>query len=137
MTYICKIYTCKIYTCKIYTCKIYTCKIYTCKIYTCKIYTCKIYTCKIYTCNFTLVNYITLVSGPKYCPRTSLRRPPTEKLPICGNGKIANQPSLPMGRTYLPRWLVDHIGFGPGLAHWALGRVFWILGVPSLILRQF
>ena len=66
-----------------------------------------------------------------------LRHPFTEKLPICRIGQNPNLPSSPMGGTDLPRGLMDHIGFGPGWAQWALGAHFWFWGAQGANFWQF
>ena len=42
-----------------------------------------------------------------------------------------------MGGTHTPRWLMDHIGFGPRGSRWALGGPFRNLGVRGDTFCQF
>ena len=60
--------------------------------------------------------------------RSLLRHNVTEFSPKYERGEIAYWTRSCMVGIYLPRQLMDYIGFGPGWTHWAVRAQFKFLG---------
>ena len=57
-----------------------------------------------------------------------LRWPFFKNSPVYKSGQVAYWAGSCMDGTHYPRQLIDHIRFGPGWTHWAVGDQFSFLG---------